>query len=209
MLDRDHIKKSVSDYFVEVPGGLLTTSSIFYHIDSNGIDQLVPGLLEKVKLRDLLQEADALSNAFLFWGYYALLVGLFWNVAIAVALLAIFGIASYILRPTLTANLVGKVQVVLVNEPISYVVTAIVLIWFGFNEFLLPMWTGLGGFLALRLVVVLMKGGKNHSFPSKNDRILHFVLQKHALQHGLSTPVVDEIQNNLLSYFNSTKRRKS
>jgi hypothetical protein len=209
MLDRDHIKKSVSDYFVEVPGGLLTASSIFYHIDSNGIDQLIPGLLEKVKLRDLLQEADAQSNAFLFWGYYALLVGLFWNVAIAVALLAIFGIASYILRPTLTANLVGKVQVVLVNEPISYVVTAIVLIWFGFNEFLLPMWTGLSGFLALRLVVVLMKGGKNHSFPSKNDRILHFVLQKHALQHGLSTPAVDEIQNNLLSYFNSTKRRKT
>lgn len=209
MLDRDHIRKSVSDYFVEVPGGLLTASSIFYHIDSKGIDHLVPGLLEKVKLRDLLQEADAQSNAFLFWGYYALLAGLFWNVAIAVALLAIFGIGSYILRPTLTGNPAGKFQVVLVNEPASYVVTAVILIWFGFNELLLPMWTGLGAFLALRLVVVLMKGGKNHSFPSKNDRILHFVLQKYALQHGLSTPAVDEIQNHLLSYLNSTKKRKS
>jgi len=209
MLDRDHIKKSVSDYFVEVPGGLLTASGIFYHIDSNGINHLVPGLLDKVRLKDLLQEADAQSNAFLFWGYYALLAGLFFNFGIAVGLLATFGIASYILRPSLTGNPMGKIQVALVNEPSSYVVTAVVLIWFGFNELLLPMWTGLGAFLALRVVVVLMKGGKNHSFPSKNDRILHFVLQKHAMQLGLSTPAIDEIQNNLISYLNTTKRRKS
>jgi hypothetical protein len=209
MLDRDHIRKSVADYFVEVPGGLLTASGIFYHIDSKGIDHLVPGLLEKVNLRELLQEADAQSNAFLFWGYYALLIGLFWNAVLGMAMFAIFGVVSYIMRPTLTANSLGKFQVALVNEPTSYVVTAVVLIWFGFNELLLPMWTGLGAFLALRLVLILAKGGKNHSFPSKNDRILHFVLQKHALQHGLSTPAVDEIQNNLLSYLNSTKRRKS
>ena len=209
MLDRDHIKKSVSDYFVEVPGGLLTASGIFYHIDSSGINQLVPGLLDKVKLKDLLQEADAQSNAFLFWGFYALLVGLFFNIGIAVGMLAIFGTASYLLRPTLTGKPMGKIQVVLVNEPVSYVVTAMVLFWFGFNELLLPMWTGLGAFLVLRLVVVLIKGGKNHSFPSKNDRILHFVLQKHAMQLGLSTPAIDEIQNNLISYLNTTKRRKS
>jgi hypothetical protein len=209
MLDRDHIKKSVSDYFVEVPGGLLTAAGIFYHIDSNGINQLVPGLLDKVRLRDLLQEADAQSNAFLFWGYYSLLAGLFFNIGIAAGALAIFGIVSYWLRPTLTGNPIGKIQVALVNEPLSYVVTAMVLIWFGFNELLLPMWTGLGAFLALRVVVVLMKGGKNHSFPSKNDRILHFVLQKHAMQLGLSTPAIDEMQNNLISYLNTTKRRKS
>jgi hypothetical protein len=175
MLDRDHIKKSVSDYFVEVPGGLLTASGIFYHIDSSGINQL----------------------------------GLFFNIGIAVGMLAIFGTASYLLRPTLTGKPMGKIQVVLVNEPVSYVVTAMVLFWFGFNELLLPMWTGLGAFLVLRLVVVLIKGGKNHSFPSKNDRILHFVLQKHAMQLGLSTPAIDEIQNNLISYLNTTKRRKS
>ncbi len=209
MLDKDHIRRSVSDYYVEVPGGLLTASGIFYHIDSNGIDHLVPGLLEKVKLKELLQEADAQSTAYLFWGYYALLAGLFFNVGIALGLLALFGIASYILRPTLTGNPIGKLQIAIVNEPASYVVTATVLIWFGFNEMLLPMWTGLGAFLALRVVLVLMKGGKNHSFPSKNDRILHFVLQKHSMQLGLSTPAIDEIQNNLISYLDRTKRRKS
>ncbi len=209
MLDRDHIKKSVSDYFVEVPGGLLTASGIFYHIDSSGIHQLVPGLLDKVKLKDLLQEADAQSSAFLFWGFYALLVGLFFNIGIAFGMLALFGIVSYMLRPTLTGKPMGKIQVALVNEPVSYVVTTMVLIWFGFNELLLPMWTGLGAFLLLRVVVVLMKGGKNHSFPSKNDRILHFVLQKHAMQLGLSTPAIDEIQHNLISYLITTKRRRS
>jgi hypothetical protein len=209
MLDKDHIRRSVSDYYVEVPGGLLTAAGVFYHIDSSGIDQLVPGLLDKVKLKELLQEADAQSNAFLFWGYYALLAGLFWNIGIAAFLLVLLGALTHVMRPSLTGNPVGKIQVAIVNEPASYLVTAVVLIWFGYNEMLLPMWTGLGAFLALRLVIVLMKGGKNESFPSKNDRILHFVLQKHALQQGLSTPAVDEIQNNLLSYLNSTKRRKS
>jgi hypothetical protein len=209
MLDKDHIRRSVSDYYVEVPGGLLTAAGNFYHIDSSGIDHLVPGLLEKVKLKELLQEADAQTNAFLFWGYYALLAGLFWNIGIAVFLLVLFGALTHVMRPSLTGNPVGKIQVAIVNEPVSYLVTAVVLIWFGYSEMLLPMWTGLGAFLALRLVIVLIKGGKNESFPSKNDRILHFVLQKHALQQGLSTPAVDEIQNNLLSYLNSTKRRKS
>lgn len=209
MLDKEHYRKSVSDYFVEVPGGLLTASGIFYHIDSSGVEQLVPGLLDKVKLRDLLQEADAQSSAFLFWGYYALLAGLFWNVFAALGLFVIVGVLAYVLRPSLAGTSAGKFQIVVVNEPLSYVVTAAVLIWFGYNEMLPPMWTGLGAFLSLRIVLALLKGGKNHSFPSKNDRILHFVLQKHALRLGLSTPAIDEIQNNLISYLNSTKRRKS
>ncbi len=209
MLDKDHIRKKVSDYYVEVPGGLLTASGIFYHIDSSGVEHLVPGLLGKVRLRDLLQEADAQSSAFLFWGYYALLAGLFWNVYAAIGLFVIVSMLAYLLRPSLAGTAVGKFQVVIVNEPLSYVLTAIVLIWFGYNELLPPMWTGLGAFLALRVVLALLKGGKNHSFPSKNDRILHFVLQKHALRLGLSTPAIDEIQNNLISYLNTTKRRKS
>jgi hypothetical protein len=209
MLDKDHIRRSVSDYYVEVPGGLLTAAGIFYRIDSSGINQLVPGLLDKVKLKELLQEADAQTNAYLFWGYYGLMVGLFWNIGIAAALGILFGALTKVMRPSLTGNPVGKIQVTIVNEPVSYVVTAIVLIWFGFKEMLLPMWIGLGAFLALRLVILITKGGKNESFPSKNDRILHFVIIKHALQQGLSTPTVDEMQNNLLSYLNSTKRRKS
>ncbi len=209
MLDKDHIRKSISDYYVEVPGGLLTASGIFYNIDSMGIHYLVPGLLEQRDIKELLKEADAQSQAFMFWGYYALLIGLFWNVGVGVALFFGIGLLAYILRPTLTGNPIGKFQVAVVNEPFSFVVTAVVLIWFGYYEMLLPMWTGLGAFLALRVVLVLSKGGKNHSFPSKNDRILHFVLQKHAIQLGLSTPAIDEIQNNLISYLNSTERRKS
>ncbi len=209
MLDKDHIRQSISDYYVEVPGGLLTVGGIFYNIDSMGIRNLVPGLLDKRDLKDLLKEADAQSQAFMFWGYYALLIGLFWNVFAGVALFFGLGLLTYIMRPTMTGNPVGKIQVAIVNEPMSFVVSAVVLIWFGYNELLLSMWTGLGAFLALRVALVLSKGGKNHSFPSKNDRILHFVLQKHAIQLGLSTPAIDEIQNNLISYLNSTERRKS
>lgn len=209
MLDKEHIRKSVSDYYAEVPGGLLTASGVFYNIDSSGVDHLVPGLLDKVKLRDLLQEADAQASAFMFWGFYALLAGLFWNVYAAAGLSLVVVLLMYLLRPSLAGTAVGKFQIVVVNEPLSYVITAAVLIWFGYNELLPPMWTGLGAFLALRVVLVLLKGGKNHSFPSKNDRIFHFVLQKHALRLGLSTPAIDEIQNNLISYLNTTKRRKS
>jgi ABC-type Fe3+-siderophore transport system permease subunit len=126
-----------------------------------------------------------------------------------VALLIGVGVASYLLRPTMTGNPLGKLQVAIVNEPTSFVVSAAVLIWFGYNEILPPMWVGLGAFLGLRIALQLLKGGKNHSFPSKNDRILYFVLQKHAMQNGLSTPAIDEIQNNLISYLNSTQRRKS
>jgi hypothetical protein len=209
MLDKEHIDRSIADYYVEVPGGILTTSGIFYNIDSVGIEHLVPGILGKVKLKDLLREADAQSNAFLFWGFYAMLAGLFWGVGIGMALLIGVGVASYLLRPTMTGNPLGKLQVSIVNEPTSFVVSAAVLIWFGYNEILPPMWVGLGAFLGLRITLQLLKGGKNHSFPSKNDRILYFVLQKHAMQNGLSTPAIDEIQNNLISYLNSTQRRKS
>lgn len=209
MLDKDQIRKSVSDYYVEVPGGLLTATGNFYHIDSAGVEHLVPGLLDKLKLRDLLQEADAQSTAFMFWGFYALLAGLFWNAYAAVGICLVVGLVTLMLRPSFAGNAVGKFQIVIVNEPLSFVITAGVLFWFGYNELLLPMWTGLGAFLCLRIVLVLLKGGKNHSFPSKNDRILHFVLHRHALRLGLSTPAIDEIQNNLISYLNTTKRRKS
>ncbi len=209
MLDKDHIRKSISDYYVEVPGGLLTAAGIFYNIDSEGIRHLAPGLLEKRDLKDLLKEADSQRLAFMFWGYYALLLGLFWNAYTGVALLVGMGLIMYILRPTMTGNPLGKIQVAIVNEPLSFAVSAVVLIWFGYNELLLPMWTGLGAFLGLRVAVLLSKGGKNHSYPSKNDRILHFVLQRHAIQLGLSTPAIDEIENNLISYLNSTERRKS
>lgn len=200
---------SQSSYFVEVPGGLMTVNGSFYHTDSQGIEQLIPGLLEKYSLTDLLKEADGWIWAHFYLGYYALLFGVVQSAWLGPVLMIVVGIAIYLLRPALTGTSIGRVIVFLANDPVCYFVTVVALVWLGFYMLLTQMWIGLAGFLILRMWLVVAKGGLKNDFPSRNDRILYFVLQKKALETGLQSLEIEEIQNNLIYYHNYGKKRKS
>lgn len=194
--------------FVEIPGGILTSSGIFYHIDTKGIEQLIPGLLDKVHLNDLLKEADSKSQSPLFLAFYSFLVGLLFSVWMAFAALLIGYILGIWFRSLLTGPLKGYVHRIISQESISILFTSLILIYWGYHEQLLPLGIGLGMFIAFRILLILDKGSKKNTIPNKNDRILHFVLHWYALREGLSSSRIDEMQEKILHYYNSSAPKK-
>jgi hypothetical protein len=195
--------------FVEMPGGILTISGVFYNIDSKGIEQLIPGLLAKVNLSDLLKEADAKAQSPYFLAYFGFLFGLFFSWWMALGALVIFYLLGRLSVSVLTGPIKGRFHRIITHESGSILITGLVLVYFGYYEQLLPMALGLGMFITLRLFLLLNKGGKKNTIPNKNDRILHFVLQRYALHEGLGSSLIDEMQEKILHYYNSPAQKKN
>src|SRR5690606_11715400 len=107
-----------SSFYVEVPGGLMTVNGSFYHTDSQGIEQLIPGLLEKYSLTDLLKEADAWIWAHFYLAYYALLIGVVQAAWLGPVLMIVVGISIYLLRPAFTGTSIGRVITLLATDPV-------------------------------------------------------------------------------------------
>jgi hypothetical protein len=198
-----------NDTYVEVPGGILTASGIFYHIDSKGIEKLIPGLLSKVDLGDLLKEADAKATSPYFLAYIGFLVGLFFSIWIALGALVICFLLGRLAVSVMTGPSKGRFHIILSNESAIMLITGLILIYFGYYEHLLELGFGLGIFILLRVVLILDKGRKKNSIPNKNDRILHFVLQRYAMIEGLKSPLIDEMQEQILHYYHSSAQRKN
>jgi hypothetical protein len=201
-------KSSTIEPYLEVPGGILTSSGIFYNIDSKGIDQLIPGLLEKVKLADLLKEADAKAVSPYFLAYHSFLLGLLFSVWIAFGALLIAYILGLWFRSIFSGPIKGYFHRIVTQESIFILLSGGVLIFFGYHEHLLQLGLGLGMFVAFRLLLILSRGNKKNTIPNKNDRILHFVLHWYALHEGLSSSHIDEMQEKILHYYNRSAHKK-
>lgn len=199
------IDRSVT--FVEVPGGILSAQGNFFRVRSEDIETLAPGLLERESLKSMIQLADTLLSAPWYAGYFGLLLGLLVSPWLGLMAAITFWLGMSVLRPAFSGPGLGRFAVRIFTDPVAFVASALVLGWLGYSGQLLPMGIGLAAFVAFRVVLVLGKVGKAAESPSKADRILSFVLQKHALAHGLPTIQLEEIQNKIIYYANMNPRR--
>lgn len=196
-----------SGEYLELPGGIISSGGYFYNITSDGIEHIAPGLIQKVDLAVLIRQADTLAVIPVFAAFIGLLVGLTWGLITGLLLAIAAGIAAYVLRPFLSGPGFATLLPVIFSDAVALVAAAVVLAWLGYSGEMLRMFCGLAGFFVFRGLLLFGKDKQKADPPTRSDRILYFVIQKHALAHGLNTNTLEEIQNNIIYYLNQKKKR--
>lgn len=204
-------KNKVNDqeYVAELPGTLYTVQGNAYHIDRKGVEAIAPGLLDKVSLSHLLHESDALVQAPAFLMYYALLLGLWISVSWGFVISTSTFFIAYLLWPWFSLGVLPTFFRFISREPTVFVVSALLLSLHGMLGIEAAMWSGLVGFVVLRAWLMFSRNRRMHVNPSQNDRILHTMIDRHALRFGLPsvrTAAMEQKLNYYLHYQRTSKR---
>ncbi|MCR9133342.1 MAG: hypothetical protein NXI08_12225 [bacterium] len=208
---------------LEMSDGISTSNGNWYHITRKQIEEYVPGLLKKVRLERIIQQADAwvVSPDSLALLLYFVLLYLSLAPVFAFALSLLFYLVFYSNTPAFTSVWASRLIQTFSNDSFLYGVSALLLIGISFNlDGTLPfvpsgmaaVWYGVGlvfvfkvGLLRLLLKFVASKRQKG---VERQDRILNMLLIRYGMSEGILTKNINEMQDELIRLQNYHKIRK-
>ncbi len=209
---------------MEMPDGITTSNGAWYHITRNQIEEYVPGLLKKVRLERIIQQADAwvVSADGLALLLYFVLLFLWMSPFIAFVIALFFYFVWYSNTSVFTSVWASRLMQIYANDGFLYGVSALLLIGISFNidgsiSFLpsgmVSVWYGIGlVFLfkvgLLRLLLKWIDSKSSKSKIDRQDRILNMLLIRYGMHHGILTKSVNEMQDELIRLQNYHKTRK-
>lgn len=120
---------------LEMPDGISTSNGNWYHITRNQIEEYVPGLLKKVRLERIIQQADAwvVSPDSLALLLYFVLLYLSLAPLFAFTLAVLFYLVFYSNTPAFTSVWASRLIQTFSNDSFLYGVSALLLIGISFN----------------------------------------------------------------------------
>ncbi|MBO6792598.1 MAG: hypothetical protein JJ895_01715 [Balneolaceae bacterium] len=208
---------------LEMPDGISTSNGIWYHITRERIENYVPGLLKKVRLERIIQQADAwvVSVDGLALLLYFVLLFLWMPPLTAFIISILFYLFVYLNTAALTSVWASRLMQVFANDGFLYGISALLLIGISFNSTgMIPfvpsqmtgVWYGVGlVFLfkvgLLRLLMKFIESRKQKGV-ERHDRILNMLLIRYGMSEGILTKSVDEMQDELIRLQNYHKTRK-
>ena len=210
---------------LELPNGITTSNGNWYHITREGIEEYVPGLLEKRPLNHIIQEADAWvkSSDGLSLMLFFILVYLSISPLIASAISLIFYFFWYYNTSVFVNVASSPVAKVLSKDGFVYTVSAVLLIIITLGEMnfglsisvdFSALWYGIVlfffykvGLLRLLLQFIGGKFGNKSSVP-KEDRILNMLLIRYGMKYGILTGKVEQMEEDLIRIANYHKKNK-
>ncbi|MEX0721136.1 MAG: hypothetical protein WD059_10740 [Balneolaceae bacterium] len=199
---------------LELPDGITTSDGNWYHITTKGVKDYLPGLLNKYPLDKIIREADAwlksadVLSLMLFYVLALLSINAYLSALISIA----FFMFWYFNTSALVMASLGSLIRILQSDAFVYTISAIVLIYFSFND-LEAMWVGAGllflfkvGLLRLGLkYVVTVKPGIKTQMP---DRVLNMLLIRYGMKEGVLTGSVKEMEEEFIKVVNYHKTKK-
>lgn len=200
-------KKKDDVDFVDTGRFIVTGHGTVYRATESSLTEYAPGLLDRVPLEALLRDSDQWLRLPVNLSLWFLPVGLIeggpWlgaggmiSVYLATAVLSPAGVSLYFLP---VARLLDRVSL----QAIYFIVTLSLLAQGG----RLPeMWTGVGGFVALRwsllsralLPIVDRSTGYLYRMPVP-DQVLRAIVIKYAIRFGVSIPSLSDIEDDVRS----------
>ncbi len=208
---------------LEMPDGISTSNGIWYHITRERIEKYVPGLLKKVRLERIIQQADAWVvsvDGLALLLYFVLLF--LWIPPLSAFLVSIlFFLFVFLNTAALISVWASRLMQVFASDGFLYGISALLLIGISFNTSgtipFLPstmtgVWYGVGlVFLfkvgLLRLLLKFIES-KMQKAVERQDRILNMLLIRYGMSEGILTKSVDEMQDELIRLQNYHKTRK-
>lgn len=210
---------------LELPDGITTSNGNWYHINREGIERYLPGLLKEVELEKIVEEADAWLKSsdglslMLFFLLAYLSVSPLWAALAALAFyfLWYFNTSVFV---TVSGSSVAKI---LNKDGFVYTVSGILLIGMTVNDLIAGLgvqvefnavWYGLGLFflfkvgllgLAVKYIRSKFSDGPEVSRP---DRILNMLLIRYGLKSGILTGEVQQMEKELIRLANYHKGKK-
>ncbi len=210
---------------LEMPDGISTSNGIWYHITKERIEEYVPGLLKKVRLERIIQQADAwvvsVDGLALLLYFVLLFFGVAPLTAFTVSVLAFLFV--YLNTPALTSVWASRLMQVFANDGFLYGISALILIAMSFNTSgMIPfvpsqmtgVWYGVGLVFVFKvgLLRLLLKyiESKKQKAVERQDRILNMLLIRYGMSEGILTKSVNEMQDELirLQHYHKTRKKK-
>ena len=204
MFDFGHNKATV---FVDTGRFIVTGNGTMYHSTEESLDKYAPGLFERVPLDRIVGDSDLWLRLPMDLSLWILPVGLFqggpWLGA--TGMVSVY-IVSAVISPagvSLFALPVLRVLDRVTLQAIYFIITLSILAQTGrFPE----LWTGVGGFVALRWSllsraaspVVTSAASRLYRMPVP-DQVLRAVIVKYAIRFGVSIPTMSDIEHDVKS----------
>lgn len=199
MFDRD-IKSD--QYFLETQMGIVTQSGNWFHTTSEHLESFAPGLLEKVPLKKLIQNAEAWiksADSLALILLYALLI---WsNPWLAAAIALLFHWLWYHYKSGFVIRGVAPFLRFINSDGFLFVIAFISLSYLGFQQAYLATGIGIVYFFMLKPGFLckgwdkLNKTGADELTP--NDKVLKMIIIKQAMRHNSAPADVQKMEERL------------
>jgi hypothetical protein len=210
---------------LELPDGITTSNGNWYHITREGIEQYVPGLLERKPLAHIIEEADAWmkSSDGLALLLFFILVYVSVNPLIASIISLVFYFIWYFNASSFISVAASPIAKIITKDGFVYTLSAVLLIGITLNDMIAAfgisvefsaVWYGLTlfflfkvGLLGMTIRFVKSKFLKKPAVP-KQDRILNMLLIRYGIKHGILTGKIEEMEKELIRVANYHKKKK-
>lgn len=180
--------------------GIVTRTGEWFHITSDQIEEFVPGLLDKVSLRDLVKDAQAWVRSSDSLSL-TLLLGmlLYLNPWLAAIATLAFHWLWYNYKSALANRWLGSVFAIMNTDGYQLIIALIVLSLLGMWGDYLHLGIGVIYFFVLRLSLLNKLWDKLTAKDSLslNDRMLKMLIVKYAMHENLAPPEVKNMENDL------------
>ncbi|SMO97053.1 hypothetical protein [Gracilimonas mengyeensis] len=210
---------------LELSDGITTSNGNWYRITAEGIEEYIPGLLDKYPLEQIIEEADAWVKS--ADGLSLMLFFILVLVSLNPLLATLISLAFYLFWFFNTSAFVNipsnPIVKFLSKDGVVYTISAIVLIGISLNDIMeslqLPVsfeaiWYGLVliflykvGLLRL-LIQFIQKKTSGDSGPSREDRVLNMLLIRYGMKEGKLTGEVEDMEDELIRIKNYHKSKK-
>lgn len=195
-------------------GGITTSEGNWYHITRDGINEYIPGLLQKYTLERIIHEADAWMKSADSLSLFLFLILAFTGLGpfIAAGAALIFYLLWYFNVSAFVSPSLGRIMRVIQNDGVIYVTAGAAFIYFAFTDTLPIMWTGIVLFFLfkvglLRLGLKWLISKKEQKGPEKADRVLNMLLIRYGMKEGKLTGDVDHMRDELVRIANYHKTK--
>ncbi|MTI88427.1 MAG: hypothetical protein FH748_10705 [Balneolaceae bacterium] len=200
---------------LEMKDGITTSNGNWYHITRDGINQYIPGLLQKYTLERIIKEADAWIKSPDALSMYVYLILAFAGTGplMAAVVAILFYPFWYFNISAFTTPLLSGMIKILQHDGVIYVSCGAAFIYFSFIGNLDLMWVGLGLFFLfkvglLRLGLRFLGSKMKKSGLDLPDRVLNMLLIRYGMKEGKLTGDIEEMRDRLIHIANLHKQKK-
>lgn len=199
-------------HVVETPTGLFTASGSWFRTSFKSIDDLAPGLCDKIDLHQTVKDTEVWIRSFESVGLWSFLIMLIFYGAYPSALVAIvLSIAWYFLRSALIhPGATVYLKPFTIDGPVL-IATLFVISYVGNTGRMQDAIVGLAFFFVFRFAWLRMLLDRWHNSVralTMNDRILRMMLIREAMRHDIPVKSVQTMQTDLLDAFKASSLTK-
>lgn len=199
-------------HVVETPTGLFSASGFWFRTSFRSIDDLAPGLREKIDLHQTVKDTEVWIRSFESVGLWSFLIMLVFNGAYPSALVAsVLSLIWYFWRSALIhPSATAVLKPFTIDGPVL-VFTLFVISYVGNTGRTLDAILGLAFFFVFRFGWLRLLLDRWHDATralTMNDRILRMMLIRLAMRHDIPVTSVQTMQADLLDAFRKSSLTK-